>query len=72
MSELSDLYSGGHPRPQPPAANFRALPDASHTAEGYNPLCGDRLTLYLKVADGIVSDVAFEGAAAPSRRRRRR
>jgi len=62
MSDLSDLYQevilDHNRRPR----NFHALADASHTAEGYNPLCGDRLTLYLKVVDGIVSDVAFEGA----------
>ena len=62
MSDLTDLYQevilDHNKRPR----NFHALPDASHTAEGYNPLCGDRLTLYLKVADGVISDVAFEGA----------
>ena len=61
MSDLSDLYQevilDHNRRPR----NFHALADASHTAEGYNPLCGDRLTLYVKVADGVVSDVAFEG-----------
>jgi nitrogen fixation NifU-like protein len=62
MSDLNDLYQevilDHNRRPR----NFHALADASHTAEGYNPLCGDRLTLYVKVADGIVIDVAFEGA----------
>ena len=62
MSDLSDLYQevilDHNRRPR----NFHALADASHSAEGYNPLCGDRLTLYLKVADGVVTDVAFEGA----------
>ena len=62
MSELSDLYQevilDHNRRPR----NFHALADASHTAEGYNPLCGDRLTLYLKVTEGVISDVAFEGA----------
>ena len=62
MSDLSDLYQevilDHNRRPR----NFHVLDDASHRAEGYNPLCGDRLTLYLKVADGIVTDVAFEGA----------
>jgi nitrogen fixation NifU-like protein len=62
MSDLNDLYQEAildhNRRPR----NFHPIADASHTAEGYNPLCGDRLTLYLKVADGIVVDVAFEGA----------
>ncbi len=62
MSDLTDLYQevilDHNRRPR----NFRALAGASHRAEGYNPLCGDRLTLYLKVADGIIEDVSFEGA----------
>ena len=62
MSELSDLYQevilDHNRRPR----NFRALAGASHTAEGYNPLCGDRLTLYLKLAGGTIEDVSFEGA----------
>jgi nitrogen fixation NifU-like protein len=62
MSDLNDLYQevilDHNRRPR----NFHPIADASHTAEGYNPLCGDRLTLYLKVADGIVVDVSFEGA----------
>ena len=62
MSDLSDLYQevilDHNRRPR----NFHVLADASHKAEGYNPLCGDRLTLYLKVADGVVHDVSFEGA----------
>jgi nitrogen fixation protein NifU and related proteins len=62
MADLTDLYQelildyNRKPR------NFHTLADASHTAEGYNPLCGDRLTLYLKVDGGVVRDVAFEGA----------
>ena len=42
--------------------NFHAIADASHQAEGYNPLCGDRLTLYLKIDDGVIREVAFEGS----------
>ena len=61
MSDLSDLYQevilDHNRRPR----NFHALEDASHTADGHNPLCGDRLRVYLKVEDGIVSDVSFEG-----------
>ena len=62
MSDLSDLYQevilDHNRRPR----NFHALADASHSAEGYNPLCGDRLTLYLKVNGDTIEDVAFEGA----------
>lgn len=61
MSDLRDLYQdiildhGRHPR------NFRAAPDANHHAHGHNPLCGDKLTVYLHLEDGIVKDVSFEG-----------
>lgn len=42
--------------------NFRALPDASHRAVGYNPLCGDKVTLYLRVADDRIADISFQGS----------
>jgi nitrogen fixation NifU-like protein len=62
MSDLSDLYQevilDHNRRPR----NFHALDSATHAADGHNPLCGDRLRIYLKVEDGIVNDVAFEGA----------
>ena len=41
--------------------NFGPLPEASQQAEGFNPLCGDQLVLYLQVADGIIRDARFEG-----------
>lgn len=61
MADLRDLYQdvifdhNRHPR------NFGKLADATCTIEGFNPLCGDRLTLYLKVKDGMIEDVSFEG-----------
>lgn len=42
--------------------NFRAMSDADRTAEGYNPLCGDRVTLYLKLEGDRLGDVSFEGS----------
>jgi nitrogen fixation protein NifU and related proteins len=62
MSELRDLYQevilehSKHPR------NFRALESANHRAEGFNPLCGDRFTVYVDVKDGAIQDIAFQGA----------
>jgi nitrogen fixation NifU-like protein len=62
MSDLNDLYQevilDHNKRPR----NFRTIENASHQAEGHNPLCGDRLSLYLKVDDGRISDVAFVGS----------
>ena len=62
MSDLNELYQevilDHNKRPR----NFRALDGASHHAEGYNPLCGDHLSLYLQIDDGRISDVAFQGS----------
>jgi nitrogen fixation NifU-like protein len=59
--DLRELYQdiildhGRHPR------NLRALPSATHLAKGHNPLCGDRVTVYLAVAGDKIDDVSFEG-----------
>ena len=42
--------------------NFRALAGANRRAEGHNPLCGDRATVYLLVEGDVVRDVSFEGS----------
>ena len=41
--------------------NFRAMPGADRTVEGYNPLCGDKVTLFLKLEGDRVADLSFEG-----------
>ena len=62
MSDLRDLYQevilDHNHRPR----NQGRLADANRQAEGFNPLCGDRLTLHLKVVDGVIQDLSFEGA----------
>ena len=60
--DLGDLYQEtilDHNR-QP--RNFGTLPGANRTAEGFNPLCGDRVTVALRVEDGILKDIRFEGS----------
>ncbi len=42
--------------------NFSVLEDATAYAEGYNPLCGDRFTVYLKTKDNVIEDCTFQGA----------
>lgn len=42
--------------------NFSVLDEVTHQAKGHNPLCGDRINLYLKIDDGIVSEISFQGA----------
>ena len=62
MSDLTELYQevilDHNKRPR----NYRAIDGASHHAEGYNPLCGDRLNLYVQVDGDVISDVAFQGS----------
>jgi|SRR5690606_27166182 len=41
--------------------NFHAMDDASHVADGHNPLCGDQLTVYAQVENGVVKQVSFVG-----------
>ena len=41
--------------------NFAEMPDCDHCADGYNALCGDQFTVYLKVEDGVIADVTFKG-----------
>jgi len=59
--DLRDLYQdiildhGRHPR------NFRAIEHPSHFAQGHNPLCGDKVTVYLKLEGDRVADVSFQG-----------
>ena len=61
MSDLQELYQevilDHNRRPR----NFRVLEDGRR-AEGYNPLCGDRLTVYLRLEGGVITDAAFQGS----------
>ena len=62
MTDLRDLYQEiifDHYR-QP--RNFRPLAGANRKAEGFNPLCGDRVMVYLKLENGVIQDVSFEGS----------
>jgi len=61
MSDLRDLYQevildhNKHPH------NFGVLPPPAQVAHGHNPLCGDRLTVYVAIDNGLVKEVHFEG-----------
>src|SRR4030067_2452354 len=62
MSDLSELYQevildhSKNPR------NFRRLEVADRTAEGFNPLCGDHITVYLRLENDMVRDIRFQGS----------
>ena len=62
MSELSELYQQVILDHNKKPRNFRKLETANHSAEGYNPLCGDHLTVYLNLEDGAVREISFEGS----------
>ena len=61
MADLKELYQqvildhNKHPR------NFHKLEDANRKAEGFNTLCGDRITLYVRLENDVITDVGFEG-----------
>lgn len=61
LDELRDLYQevvfdhNRNPR------NFRTMDDANRQVDGFNPLCGDKITLFLRVEDGVIRDVSFQG-----------
>ncbi len=62
MSELRELYQeyvldhGRHPR------NFRVPEAATHRADGYNPLCGDKITVHVMLEGDVIRDIGFQGA----------
>lgn len=60
--DLADLYRDVIVDHNRNPRNFRPIPDADRHAEGFNPLCGDRLTLYVKLDGDTISDVAFQGS----------
>ena len=62
MSELSELYQQVILDHNKKPRNFRRLTDATQTADGYNPLCGDQLTVDLRVAGDRIEEAAFEGS----------
>lgn len=60
--DLNELYGemimDHNQRPR----NFRVMPEANHRAEGHNPLCGDRVTVYAKTEGNVIKDLSFQGS----------
>ncbi|MGB1127610.1 MAG: Fe-S cluster assembly sulfur transfer protein SufU [Opitutales bacterium] len=63
MSELNELYQAiildHNKRPR----HYGVLTDATHQAEGYNPLCGDKVRVYMKIDGGRIRSIRFESAS---------
>ncbi len=62
MSDLRELYQqvilDHYKRPR----NFQKLENANRHAEGHNPLCGDEITVYLRMEGNVIKDISFQGA----------
>lgn len=62
MADLRDLYQEVILEHSKAPRNYRELKDADHKAEGFNPLCGDRFTVYLHMDGDSIRDITFQGS----------
>jgi nitrogen fixation protein NifU and related proteins len=62
MSELDELYQEVILDHNRSPRNYRAMANANRKAQGYNPLCGDHVTVYLDLEEGVIKDISFEGS----------
>jgi nitrogen fixation NifU-like protein len=61
MSSQTDLYQQVILEHNKKPRNFGKLEGSTHQSEGYNPLCGDHIWVYLKLENGLIADIKFEG-----------
>lgn len=62
MADLRDMYQEVILEHAKSPRNYHALEAPSNKAEGYNPLCGDRCTVFINKKDGVISEISFEGS----------
>ena len=62
FDDLTDLYQQVIMDHNKSPRNFQKLPAANRVAQGHNPLCGDRVTVYLHLKDNVIEDISFEGS----------
>ena len=62
MSELDELYQEVILDHNRSPRNYRAMMNANRKAQGYNPLCGDHVTVYLDLEEGVIKDISFQGS----------
>ena len=62
MPDLRELYQEVILDHNKSPCNFRKLEGANRMADGYNPLCGDRVTVYLHMEGDVIQDISFQGA----------
>jgi len=62
MTALRELYQEVILDHNKSPRNYRRMEDADRKIDGYNPLCGDHFTLFVKIDNGIIADISFDGA----------
>jgi nitrogen fixation NifU-like protein len=62
MASLNELYQNVILEHNRSPRNYRSMPDASGKASGHNPLCGDQVTVWIRMNGDVIDDVSFEGA----------
>ena len=62
MSELDELYQEVILDHNRSPRNYRSMANANRKSQGYNPLCGDHVTVYLDLEEGVIKDISFEGS----------
>lgn len=62
MADLDDLYQEVILDHNKSPRNFRTMADANRKADGYNPLCGDHVTVYLRLENDVIQDISFAGS----------
>jgi nitrogen fixation NifU-like protein len=62
MAELDELYQEVILDHNKSPRNYRAMADANRKAQGYNPLCGDQVIVYLHLEGGTIKDISFQGS----------
>lgn len=62
MADLDDLYQEVILDHNKSPRNFRSMENPSTSAEGYNPLCGDQIIVYLRLDSGVIEDISFQGS----------
>jgi len=62
MADLRDLYQEVILDHSKKPRNFRELEEANRRAEGFNPLCGDKVTVFLRLEEGRLRDISFQGS----------
>jgi nitrogen fixation protein NifU and related proteins len=62
MSELDELYQEVILDHNKSPRNFREIADANRRSDGYNPLCGDHVTVYVNLIEGVIRDISFKGS----------